>query len=104
MLGKTRSFSCSRLVGASVLLAGTLLVPGDAKAQGEEIEQRYSAFGVAMGAGASGVLNITITRWSTAEERALLINSLVQDGQEKTVELLRKQKETGWARSQSRAR
>ncbi|HEX9723285.1 MAG TPA: hypothetical protein VGC53_03280 [Vicinamibacteria bacterium] len=100
MLGKTRSHRFFRLVGLSALLAWTLLVPEDAKAQGEEIEQRYSAFGVAMGAGASGVLNITITRWSTAEERALLINSLIENGQEKTVELLRDQKETGWARTQ----
>src|SRR3990172_4731019 len=103
MLGKTRSLVCSSLVGASVLLAWTLLVPGDAKAQGEELEQRYRAFGVAMGAGVSGVLDITVTRWTTEDERKLLINSLVQDGQEKTVELLRKQEETGWARTQSGA-
>jgi len=103
MLGKTRSLVCSSLVGASVLLAWTLLVPGDAKAQGEELEQRYRAFGVAMGAGVSGVLDITVTRWTTPEERALLIKSLIENGQEKTVELLRQQKETGWARSQSGA-
>ena len=103
MLGKIRSLVCSSLVGASVLLAGTLLVPGDAKAQGEELEERYRAFGVAMGAGVSGVLDITVTRWTTEDERKLLINSMVQDGQEKTVELLRQQKETGWARTQSGA-
>ena len=100
MLGKTRSFSCSRLVGASVLLAWTLLTPGGLKAQEEKLEERYTAFGVSLGSGISGVLNITITRWSTAEERSLLINSLIQDGQEKTVELLRDQEETGWARTQ----
>src|SRR3990172_2464011 len=103
MFGKTRSHRFCRLVGLSALLAGTLLVPGDAKAQGEELEQRYRAFGVAMGAGVSGVLDITVTRWTTEDERKLLINSMVQDGQEKTVELLRQQKETGWARTQSGA-
>jgi len=103
MLGKTRSHRFFRLVGLSALLAWTLLVPEDAKAQGEELEQRYRAFGVAMGAGVSGVLDITVTRWTTEDERKLLINSMVQDGQEKTVELLRQQKETGWARSQSGA-
>jgi len=103
MFGKTRSLTCSSLVGASVLLAWTLLVPGDAKAQGEELEQRYRAFGVAMGAGVSGVLDITVTRWTTPEERALLIKSLIENGQEKTVELLRQQKETGWTRTQSGA-
>jgi len=103
MLGKTRSHRFFRLVGLSALLAWTLLVPEDAKAQGEELEQRYRAFGVAMGAGVSGVLDITVTRWSTPEERALLIKSLIENGQEKTVELLRDQKETGWARTQSGA-
>ena len=103
MLERTRSLSCFSLVALSVLLTGTLLVPGDAKAQGEELEERYSAFGVQMSAGASGVLQITITRWSTPEERALLIKSLIENGQDKTVELLRQQKETGWARTQSGA-
>jgi hypothetical protein len=66
----------------------------------EKLEERYTAFGVAMGAGVSGVLNITITRWSTPEERALLINSLIENGQEKMVELLRDQAETGFVRTQ----
>ena len=100
MLGRTSSHRCFRVVGVSARLAWTLLVPGDARAQGEEFEQRYSAFGVAMGAGVSGVLQIAVTRWSTDEERALLINSLIENGQEKTVELLRDQKETGWANTQ----
>ena len=56
-----------------------------------------------MGAGAAGVLNITITRYSTEEERKLLVDSLAKDGQEKTVDLLRKQKETGFARTQTGA-
>jgi hypothetical protein len=69
----------------------------------EKLEERYNAFGVAMGAGVAGVLNITITRYSTEEERKLLVDSLAKDGQEKTIDLLRKQKETGFARTQSGA-
>jgi len=72
-------------------------------AQDEKFEQSYRAFGVAMGPGVAGVLDINITRWSTEDERKALIESLIQNGQEKTVELLRKQKETGWMRSQSGA-
>jgi len=72
-------------------------------AQDEKSEESYRAFGVAMGPGVSGVLNIHITRWSTDEERQALINSLIENGQEKTVELLRKQEETGWARTQTGA-
>ena len=56
-----------------------------------------------MGPGVAGVLDIKVTRWSTEDERKALIESLIQNGQEKTVELLRKQKETGWMRSQSGA-
>jgi hypothetical protein len=74
-----------------------------ATAQDDKLEERYTAFGVAMGAGAAGVLNITITRYSTEEERKLLVDSLAKDGQEKTVDLLRKQKEVGFARTQSGA-
>ncbi len=69
----------------------------------EKFEQRYAAFAVAMGAGMAGVLEITVTRWSTDEERKALVDSLAQNGQEKTVDLLRKQKETGFARTQSGA-
>jgi hypothetical protein len=72
-------------------------------AQEEKVEERYRAFGVAMGPGVSGVLNIQISRWSTEDERQALINCLIENGQEKTVDLLRKQKETGWARSQTGA-
>ncbi len=72
-------------------------------AQEEKVEEVYTAFGVAMGPGVSGVLNIHITRWSTDEERQALIECLIENGQEKMVELLRKQKETGWTRTQSGA-
>lgn len=46
---------------------------------------------------------LNITRWSTAEERRALIQSLVEKGQDETVELLREQEETGWARTQTGA-
>jgi hypothetical protein len=94
-------------MAGSIVLGWTLLTPGGLKAQEEKqeenTEERYTAFGVAMGAGVSGVLNITITRWSTPEERSLLINSLIESGQEKMVELLRDQEETGFIRTQSGA-
>jgi hypothetical protein len=91
------------LIGTLALLSLVTLVPAGSTAADEKLEERYNAFGVAMGAGAAGVLNITITRYSTEEERKLLVDSLAKDGQEKTVDLLRKQKETGFARTQSGA-
>lgn len=81
----------------------TCFLPAIGFAQEEKVDESYRAFGVAMGPGMAGVLDINISRWTTPEERQALINSLVQDGQEKTVDLLRKQKETGWTRTQSGA-
>ena len=72
-------------------------------AQEEKIDESYRAFGVAMGPGMAGTLDFHITRWSTPDERKALVESLIQNGQEKTVELLREQKETGWLRTQSGA-
>jgi hypothetical protein len=82
-----------------LILAWSLAVGGFAEE--EEFKQTYRAFGVAMGPGVAGTLDINITRWSTDEEREALILSLVQDGQEKMVDLLRDQEETGWARTQT---
>jgi hypothetical protein len=84
-----------------LVLAGLCAAAGFA--QEEKVEESYRAFGVAMGPGAAGVLEIHIRRWSAPDERKALVDSLVQNGQEKTVELLRKQKETGWTRTQSGA-
>jgi hypothetical protein len=83
------------------VLAGFLAAVGSA--QEEKVEENYRAFGVAMGPGVSGVLNIHITRWSSEEERLTLVKSLIENGQEKTVDLLREQEETGWASTQTGA-
>ena len=89
---------CARFTPA--LLVGLVLALSPAAlSAAEKLEERYRAFAVAMQAGQSGTLEFVITRWSTEEERALLINTLVQKGQEETVKLLRKQKETGWTRA-----
>jgi hypothetical protein len=76
---------------------------GSGIAQDEKLEERYRCFGVAMGAGVAGVLEINVTRYSTEEERKLLIDTLKEGGQDKMVEVLRKQKEVGWMRTQSGA-
>jgi hypothetical protein len=89
---------------STLVLAGLCAAVGFAQEEREEkVEESYRAFGVAMGPGAAGVLDFHISRWSTDEERKALIESLIRDGQEKTVELLREQKETGWTRTQSGA-
>jgi len=102
MSPEKRHFSHLRFTAILTLLGLTSLGV-QATAKDEKLEERYTIFGVAMGAGMAGVLNVTITRYSTEEERKLLVDSLAKDGQEKTIDLLRKQKETGFARTQSGA-
>lgn len=84
----------------SFVMPAVLTGPSSAE---EKLDQQYAAFGVAMGPGISGVLNITINRWSTEEERQTLMETLVKEGQEKMVDALRKMKETGFARTQTGA-
>ncbi|HXV59455.1 MAG TPA: hypothetical protein VEK15_02090 [Vicinamibacteria bacterium] len=85
----------------SLIVIGLCAAVGYAQEEQEKIDESYRAFGVAMGPGMTGVLDIHISRWSTDEERQALVESLIQNGQEKTVDLLRKQKETGWTRTQA---
>jgi hypothetical protein len=87
---------------AAAALFAVALVPGIGGAQ-EKLEERYQCFGVAMGAGVAGVLQINITRYSTEEERKLLIDTLKEGGQEKMIDVLRKQKEVGFMRTQTGA-
>lgn len=84
-----------------VLLTLMCSFAGAGFAEDEKFEQRYRAFGVAMVQGMSGVIDITITRWTTDEEREALVKALYEEGQEAMVDLLRKQEETGWTRMQS---
>jgi hypothetical protein len=72
----------------------------------EKVRESYRAFAVAMGItnppimppGRSTSVQITITRWSTDEERAEILTQLIENGQEAMVKTLQKQKETGFIR------
>jgi hypothetical protein len=46
----------------------------------------------------SSNLQVTITRWTTDEERNALLQTLAEKGQEKMIDAMRKQKETGCLR------
>jgi len=73
-------------------------------AQNDE-EEQYEAFGVNMsGSGPSGgtTFNFAITRWTSAEEREMLLQTLKEKGHDDFVKALREQKETGWGRSTDR--
>lgn len=69
-------------------------------AQNDE-EEQYEAFGVNMsGSGPSGgtTFNFAITRWTSAEERDMLLQTLKEKGHDDFVKALREQQETGWMR------
>lgn len=64
----------------------------------KEFKESFDANAIALGHGLSSNLQITITRWTTDEERDLLLTTLVKDGQEAMIKILGKQKETGFVR------
>ena len=92
----------------TVLALGLIMMmtlPNGAGAQ-EKVRESYTAWAVAMGItnppinppGRSTRVQITITRWSTDEERAEILTQLIENGQEAMVKVLQKQKETGFIR------
>lgn len=94
----------------ALALTVTLLAVRDAEAQ-EKFKETFSALAVAMGtsnppvvpAGRTTTVQITITRWTTDEERTNLLTQLIENGQEALTKTLNKQKETGWIRATGRA-
>ena len=67
-------------------------------AEDVKMKETYNANAIALGKGLAGNLQMTITRWTTDEERALLLQTLVEQGQEAMIKVLEKQKETGFLR------
>jgi hypothetical protein len=78
-----------------------------AAGQDEDVRETFRAFAVAMGTtnppilppGRSTTLQITITRWSTPEERGHLLTQLIENGAKALVDALQKQEETGFVRA-----
>jgi hypothetical protein len=89
-----------------VVLTTIVLAALPLTAHGEEVNERFRANAIAMGtsnppiipAGRTATVDITITRWTTDEEREMLFGELVEHDQEGLVKVLRKEEETGWVR------
>jgi hypothetical protein len=104
----TRSRNIAWGILALVLVVSLLALDHEARAE-EKFKETFSAFAVAMGttnppivpAGRNTTVQITITRWSTDEERANLLTQLIENGQEALVKALQKQEETGFVRATS---
>ena len=84
----------------AMLVVSLVLLVSAMTAMADDTEV-YTAFAVNMsGAGRSGAttFTMTITRWSTDEERTMLFNTLMKKGHDDFVKALRDQEETGFAR------
>jgi hypothetical protein len=78
-------------VAASVALAALTATPDARQTSGDKLS--ISAFAVNMSNIASGgtaVVDIQITRWSTAEERAQIINTMIEKGPQALLSALQK--------------
>ena len=78
---------------ALLWLCGIAVYGDDAK-----VKETYRANAIALGKGLASQLQITITRWTTDDERKLLLKTLAEQGQEAMLKILEKQKETGFMR------
>lgn len=85
----------ARIAGAA-LLALVWASPTFAQQPNEKLD--ISAFAINMGTigtGGNASVRITVNKWSTPEERKLLIDTMVEQGPEKLLTVLQKQSEKG---------
>ena len=68
----------------------SLAVTCVAFAQKSKPIETFSAFAASLGTGRSSVINITVNRWSTDEEREQLLTTLQEFGTDKLVDALQK--------------
>ena len=75
--------------GVSVLLLASG-VPVALKAEQSKPIERFTCFAANLGTGKAGVIEIAINRWSTDEEREMLLTTLQEFGQDKLLAALQK--------------
>ena len=80
-----------RLRSCLVAVAVTLLAAGQAApAERAKPIERFTAFAASLGRGNASMLDISITRWSTDEEREKLLTTLQEFGSDKLLDALMK--------------
>ena len=91
-----------RCVLSFVAVLGLLVLPQAVSAEEQEVEREdFEAFAVVMGnigTGLSSTVSITITRWTTDEERAHMFQTLIDEGSDDALEELEDLEETGFIR------
>jgi hypothetical protein len=103
-ISMARTFS--RFATCGLVMAAIVVAAPTSGEEEQAIRERYTARAVSMGTsnppvippGKTAVLDINVTRWTTAEERDFLLTELAEGGQQALTRALRKQKETGWIR------
>ncbi|MGE5277460.1 MAG: hypothetical protein ACM3SU_10735, partial [Acidobacteriota bacterium] len=73
-------------LAALLLLAGTVFLPAE---KAKPIET-FRAFAASLGTGRASAVDITINRWSTDEEREMLLTTLQEFGPDKLLDALMK--------------
>jgi hypothetical protein len=75
----------------SIVGAGLMILAADrALAQKAKPVERFTAFAASLGTGAAGIVDITVNRWSTDEEREMLLTTLQEFGTDKLLDALQK--------------
>jgi hypothetical protein len=77
----------NRTVGIAVFLG---LLSGPMIAAGPKPIETFKAFAASLGTGRSSALTITIERWSTDQEREMLLTTLQEFGRDKLIDALMK--------------
>ncbi len=80
-----------RRILAPVLLSAVLAAfAAPLLAQSEKPVETFTAFAAALGTGKTSVIDIVVNRWSTDQERDMLLTTLQEFGQDKLIETLQK--------------
>ena len=75
--------------GSCVLLLASASTPALEAQQSKPVET-FTCFAVSLGTGKASVIDITIDRWSTDQEREMLLTTLQEFGQDKLLSALEK--------------
>ena len=82
-----------------------VLSTGTGQAQDSKPIEKFTAFAASLGTGRTAIVEIAVTRWSTDEERDMLLTTLQEFGQDKLLESLQKIRPTvGYVRTASSLR
>ncbi len=78
-----------RLLGVCLVLSGAAVAVAEKKEKQQPIA-RFQCFAASLGTGATGVVDITLYRFSTDQEREMLLTTLQEFGEDRLLDALQK--------------